>query len=421
VLIFAPTAATLMHVAGFLERWMRNVRSDQSAWGGTVPEIVPLPPAVAAASDPPVRASAGWSDVITAAPRVLYDHYGDDRFLSDNFDAMRAWVDVQTRQARDLLPPRLRDVTITSDQRERQMLLWNGVPNFGDWLAPSTMSDHDQDPLEALGRAARLTGEHTGPAFQAMSLDNLAFTAESIGRHEVAERARQHVRRVRHAYAFEYIGDDGRIEPDMQGVYVLALAARLVPDHHRPAVAQQLVRLIRDNGNHLDTGFASVGYLLDVLWDTGHADLARTLLLQDTMPSWLYEVSKGATTIWESWDAIREDGTVNATSLNHYAYGCVVDWMMRRLAGIVLTAPGYRTVRIEPDLDGPLDACSAHIDTPYGRLAVDWQRSGARAEVVVSVPVGVMGSFSAAAGWSHDGGSGPFGSGRHRIHVHRQP
>jgi alpha-L-rhamnosidase len=420
VQIFAATAATLMNVAGFLERWLRNVRTDQRAWGGIVPEIVPLPPAVAVANEPtPVRASAGWSDVIAIAPWVLYCHYGDDRFLSDNFEAMLTWVGVQSDQAREFLPPRLRDVELSPDQRERQELLWNGVPNFGDWLAPSTMFDSAENVLEALNRAPELTSELTGPAFQLMSLEHVARAAAVLGNDDLASKYRDQAGRVEAAFTTEYVREDGWIAPDMQGVYVLAVASGLVPETHRPLLAEQLVRLIRQNDDHLDTGFASVAYLLDALWDNGHAEVARSLLFQDTVPSWLYEVRMGATTIWESWDAVAEDGTVQPTSLNHYAFGCVVDWMMRRIAGITLLAPAYRVVGVQPDLNGSLTTCAAHIDTPYGRLSVDWQRSDEKAEVLVTVPIGVEARFEAPAGWSHDDGTGVFGSGSHLIHLGR--
>ena len=132
-------------------------------------------------------------------------------------------------------------------------------------------------------------------------------------------------------------------------------------------------------------------YLLDALWDHGERALARTILWQDTAPSWLYEVNLGATTIWENWDAMAPDGSVTASSFNHYAFGCVDDWLYRRLGGITPTAPGYRSSRIEPDFDAPLDWARAHHDTPYGRLAVEWRRDAGtprRVTVVARVPVG---------------------------------
>ncbi|GAB3794305.1 hypothetical protein GCM10028798_00590 [Humibacter antri] len=416
--IFAPTAATLMGVAAFLDRWLANVRIDQRAHDGVVPIIVPLPPAMddPVASDDglfDIRAAAGWGDAITIAPWALYRHYGDIRFLADNLEAMRAWVDHQTASAADVLPPRLQDAALADRQRANHALLWNGPFNFGDWLAPSTLVGGD-DEFQAMMNAPRLTAELTGPLFQLLSLDLLADAASELGDDGLADACREHAQKVRAAFVAEYVEPDGRIRPDLQGIYVLALAFDAVPADRRQRVVDRLVALIHEAGDHLDTGFVSVPYLLDVLWENGHRDLARTLLHQDTAPSWLYEVEHGATTIWETWHAVHEDGTVDRVSMNHYAFGCVVDWMMRRIAGIDLIEPGYRRARIAPDLDGRLERCRAHVDTPYGRLAVEWSRRDDGASVTVTVPVGISVDVELPEGWSA-AGRRTLGHGMHRL------
>ncbi|MGN6198435.1 family 78 glycoside hydrolase catalytic domain [Humibacter sp.] len=422
--IFAPTAATLMGVAAFLDRWLANVRIDQKAHDGVVPIIVPLPPAM---DDPEpvsdddlfnIRAAAGWGDAITIAPSALYRHYGDIRFLADNLEAMRAWVDHQTASAAEVLPRRLADADLTDEQRANHALLWNGPLNFGDWLAPSTL-EGGEDEFQAMMKAPLLTAELTGPLFQILSLDLLAASASELGENELADACHEHAGKVRAAFAAEYVEADGRIHPDLQGIYVLALAFDAVPADRRQAVVDRLVELIHEAGDHLDTGFVSVPYLLDVLWENGHRDLARTLLHQDTAPSWLYEVDHGATTIWEAWHAVHEDGTVDRVSMNHYAFGCVVDWMMRRVAGIELVEPGYRSTRIAPDLDGRLDRCEAHVDTPYGRLAVEWNRQDDAAWITVTVPVGVTAEVELPESWSADGDL-TLRHGVHRLNARRQ-
>ncbi|VXB27277.1 Alpha-L-rhamnosidase [Microbacterium sp. 8M] len=411
--IFTPTAATLMGVAAFLDRWLRNVRVDQAAHDGIVPIIVPMPPAMDDPDRPnaglgDIRAAAGWSDAITIAPWELYRHYGDPRFLRDNLDAMRTWVEHQTADAAATLPARLDPASLSPERLARQRLLWNGRMNFGDWLAPSTLDGSRPeaaglDEFSAIMLAPQLTAELTGPLFQIRSLDLYAASAEAVGDAATAAQAREHAAAVRAAFAAEYVSDDGRIGPDMQGIAVLALAFDAVPEELRPRVVSRLVELVHEAGVHLDTGFVSVPFLLDVLWDEGHRDLARALLVQDTAPSWLYEVDHGATTIWEAWNAVHEDGTVERMSMNHYAFGCVVDWMMRRLAGIELVEPGYRRTRIAPDLDGVLEHCRAHVDAPAGRIAVDWRRHGRTADLNVDVPLGVTAEVALAPGWAIDG------------------
>jgi alpha-L-rhamnosidase len=355
---------------------------------------------------------------VTIAPWELYRHYGDPRFLSDNLDAMTAWVEHQTKDAAVTLPPRLHDAPLSERQRANHALLWNGRMNFGDWLAPSTLASGD-DEFEAMMLAPKLTAELTGPLFQLRSLDLLAAAADELGDDAEATRRRAHAAEVRRAFAEEYIADDGRIIPDMQGVYVLALAFDAVPADRKAAVVDRLVALIHAAGDHLDTGFVSVPFLLDVLWENGHAELARTLLHQDSAPSWLYEVDHGATTIWEAWHAVHEDGTVDRVSMNHYAFGCVVDWIMRRQAGIDLVAPGYARWRIAPDLDGRLDHCGAHVDTPFGRLAVDWSRDRDAASLTITVPPGTTGEVVVPDAWRLDG-EPEHGAGTHTLTIARE-
>ncbi|MDN4476808.1 family 78 glycoside hydrolase catalytic domain [Demequina sp. SYSU T00192] len=416
--IFAETASTLMGVAAFLERWLADVRRDQDRRDGGVSAIVPEPPAMggdfgAGTIFGEIRTPAGWADAITIAPWALYRHYGDPRFLADNLDAMRTWVEFQTAQAASIQPAWLADAAPTPEREARHALLWNGSLHFGDWLTPSTMVGFDEHPGDAILRAPVQTSEIVGPVFQVCSLQLLARAEAELGNHERAAALEARLAAVRAAFAAEYIGPDGEMTPDLQGMYVLALAFDMAPEALRPRLVERLVTLVHGAGDHLDTGFLSVPYLLDVLWDHGERDLARRLLVQDTVPSWLYEVEMGATTIWEAWRAVHEDGTVEEMSMNHYAFGCVVDWIIRRQAGIELIAPGYRRSRIAPDLDGDLTRSRAHVDTPYGRLAVAWERDDARSTVTVEVPVGVTAEVELPPTWRTDAPTAL----RHGTHV----
>lgn len=389
--IFAPTAATNMGVGPFLSRWLRIVRDDQLP-DGRIVNISPIPPqldflmhAPPPSYDDPIlllASSAGWGDAIAIVPQVLYERYGDRRVLADNYPAMVAWVEYQIRSAAEGVPPRLAGVELSDAQRERQQYLWNTVPHFGDWLAPSTLRGSEGSQMNA----PRRTGEVVGCLFHGRTLEIVAQVAEVLGHDADAERYRRRADRVWEAFAAEYIGDDGRILGDLQGPSVLALAFGAVPERLRGAVVDRLVELIHEAGDHLDTGFVSVPFLLDVLWTHGHRDLALTLLWQDTAPSWLYEVDRGATTIWEGWEAIQPDGVVTDLSFNHYAFGCVDDWMYRRLGGLQATTPGFRRSRIEPAFTSGLDDVSATIETPYGALQCEWHRRGDQVEVEVHVP-----------------------------------
>ncbi|MFK0120434.1 family 78 glycoside hydrolase catalytic domain [Streptomyces sp. NPDC090994] len=407
--VFAPAATNNALVAPFLTRWLDNLRTDQDA-EGRVPIVSPRSAyddqlAEAAEGFASIKACAGWSDAIALVPWTLYERYGDRRVLRDNLDAALRWIGHQRARAADL-PDRLRDIPLDPERRRRQALLYNAGEHFGDWLTPSTLEGR---PLhEAIGIAPRLTAELVAPMFQARTLTITARSAAVLGHSALAGRLRAEAAEVRAAFTAEYVGPDGRLPVDLQGPYVLALAFDMVPAALRPALVGHLVRLITERGDRLDTGFLSVPYLLDVLWEAGHADLARRLLWQDRCPSWLYEVDRGATTVWESWDAIAPDGTVRAVSFNHYAFGCVDDFLYRRIAGIRPTAPGYRSVTVEPDLAGPLDRCAAEVGTPYGPLRVDWSVADGTAVVHVDVPHGVdavlvaAGRSTALAPGTHD-------------------
>ena len=160
----------------------------------------------------------------------------------------------------------------------------------------------------------------------------------------------------------------GRVGADKQASYVRALHFDLLPEKLRPAATARLIELIRKAGTHLGTGFLSTPFLLPVLAETGHLDIAYELLLQDTAPSWLYPLTKGATTIWETWEGIAPDGKVTA-SLNHYAYGAVGSFLYEYVAGIRPLEPGFRRIEVHPHPGGGLTyARSSHTSPHRGGL-----------------------------------------------------
>ncbi|THG31611.1 family 78 glycoside hydrolase catalytic domain [Naasia lichenicola] len=389
--VFAAAAANNAQVVPFLSRWLANLRADQLADGG-VPIYSPRSPhdiesQAAARGIGAITVAAGWSDAIVLVPWTLYERTGDRRVLAENLGAMLRWIEYQTRTAAMELPNALDGVELSSERAAAQALLYNTGDHFGDWLTPSTLAGR---PLhEAIGIAPELTKELIAPMFQAHSLGLAARIAAILDLPEQAEALAAHAASVRAAFIAEYVSDDGELPVQLQGVYAIALAFDLVPEALRSRAADRLAALVADNGDRLDTGFLSVPHLLNVLDATGHTELARRVLWQTEMPSWLYEVDHGATTIWESWDAIAPDGSVREVSLNHYAFGCVDDWLFGRIAGIRSTAPGYRALRVEPDLDPHLDWVRAKLGTPFGPVEVSWTRRGGEVEVETVLPGGI--------------------------------
>ncbi|MBB6672379.1 alpha-L-rhamnosidase [Cohnella nanjingensis] len=382
--VFAPTAAFNMDVSAFLSRWLVNVRKEQFP-DGQIPNFVPTGGNyVRESSAMGQLSSAGWGDGIVIVPWALYRSYGDVRVLADNYEAMTRWHAYVRRTAENELPEGF-DTGGDAERLARQRYLWNTGFHFGDWLIPSIVMNREegQGPMDS----ALLTKELVATCCYAYSSQLLADISDVLGKPEEAGHYRELNAQIRQAFEAEYVADDGRLSSHYQGIYVLALQMNMVSNARRGLLVRQLAHLIEANGDRLDTGFLSVPFLMDVLCREGRTDMAYRLLYQTACPSWLYAVERGATTVWESWSAIAPDGTVGHMSFNHYAFGCIGDWMYRHLAGLRAEAPGYKKSRIELHPDCGLTSAAVRLQTGYGLLASAWSRDGDRIALTVNVPV----------------------------------
>jgi alpha-L-rhamnosidase len=387
--VFAPAATNNMHVHQFLRRWLANVRAAQLG-NGQIPLIVPNTPSFARMMPFASQPAAGWSDAIALVPWTLFERYGDRQVIEENYAAMAAWHAYVEEVAQRGVPERYQTEPESSAVRARQQFLWNTGFQFGDWLTPSTLSG---SPLD-MWNAPRLTGELVGSAFYYRTTLTVLRAAELVGDLATVRRLEALAPRIRQAFCDEFIQPDGRMSVELEGAYVLALAFGLPPESLRPAIGGHLAALIEAAGRRLDTGFLSLPFLLDVLVDIGRKDLAYAILMQDKAPSWLYQVDRGATTIWEEWAAIDDDGQPHAMSFNHYALGAVDDWLFRQVAGIKAQSPGYGELLIEPDLDSPFRQLRARIATPYGPVVVELDRSNPSGRLAVEVPANVSATLS---------------------------
>ena len=401
--VFAPTAAFNMDTRGFLRTWLRNVRADQLS-DGQIPNIVPFAPTyrdVVFASAGGVS-STGWGDAIIAVPWAQYQLLNDKRVLADCYQAMKKWIAYGTKCSEEGVPEKYRNTTDKATI-DRQRYLWNTGFHWGDWLVPSiVLSNGEIDMFQSSLR----TREIVAPAMFARSVRLMATIAGVLEHHEDQRRYEQQFAQIRRAYIEEYIKPDGTIASDypLQGIYVMVLAFGLYPDELKDALVQHLVSMIEHNGGLLDTGFLATPYLLDVLVDTGHSDLAYRLLFEERCPSWLYEVKMGATTTWESWQAILEDGTPTDVSYNHYANGCVADFIYRHIGGLTATTPGYRTFDIAPDYSCGLHEVHLSYDSVCGLIAVNWERNGSSVKLEVTVPQNTTARIRKGDTWQTVGG-----------------
>ncbi|MGH2565482.1 MAG: alpha-L-rhamnosidase C-terminal domain-containing protein, partial [Ginsengibacter sp.] len=273
--------------------------------------------------------------------------YGDTGILRQQYPSMKAWVDfIKSRS---------------------QNYLWtdNG---YGDWYAPG-----EKTPLPFIDEC-----------FFVYSTQLLIHAATILNNSNDILFYSEVLKKIKQAFAKQF-----GVIPQTQTACVLALQFDLLPDSLRQKTAEKLKVLITANNNHLATGFLGTPYLLHVLTQYGYMDLAYTLLLQQTYPSWLYPVRRGATTTWERWDAIRPaDSTLQETSFNHYAYGAVGDWLYRVVAGIDAIEPGYKKIKIAPHPGGGLTWAKASYECSYGKIVSQWKFKSNAFLMHVEIPAG---------------------------------
>jgi alpha-L-rhamnosidase len=279
--------------------------------------------------------------------------------------------------------------------------LWEGDFQYGDWLDPTAPPEY---PAEA-----KASQDLVATAYVFRSADLTCRAAELLGDVATAAYYAESAAAVRAAFLAEYVTPAGRMMSDAQTAYALAIVFGLAPTEQHEALGNRLAVLVRESGYRIGTGFVGTPIINDALTRTGHGDVAARLMVQTECPSWLYSVTMGATTIWERWDSMLPDGTINPgqmTSFNHYAFGAVADWLHRVLAGLAPAEPGYRRLRIEPHPLPGFDFADAAHETPYGRAYVRWDRSGDDVVVRATVPPGVTADVLLPDGARHQVGSG---------------
>ena len=359
----APTAAFLYDCHGLLTSWLQDVAAEQLE-DGTVPWYVPVIPG--GAEWTPFRPGAGWGDVVTLTPWTMHVAWDDVELLRRQYDSARRWVDLITRLAG---PSRL----------------WDHGFQLGDWLDPAAPPD---DP--AAGRTDRYL---IATAYFAWSARHVARMADALGRPADHERYALLAQQVGEAFQAQHLLPDGRLTSDTQTAYAIALEFDLLPDQQaRARAGRRLAELVVASGHLIETGFIGTPLVVPALSSTGHLDTAYDMILQRKCPSWLYAVEQGATTIWERWDSLLPDGTVNPgqmTSFNHYALGAIATWLHTVVAGLCAETPGYRDVVFRPRPGGGLTWAAAAHESPYGRIAIRWEQLPRELQVHTTVPIGV--------------------------------
>lgn len=383
--VFCPTASYLYDCDGLLASWLVDVALEQQATGG-VPFIVP--DVLDSAKVP----AAAWGDVAVVLPWVLYQRFGDLGVLEVQYPSMKGWVD---------------QVLALAGERH----LWEGGFQFGDWVDPDA-------PPELPGKAkADSDLVASGCLYRSASL--LAEAAALLGESADAEYYAAEAEQVRRAWLAEYGTPAGRILSDAQTSYALAIEFGIATGELAQRMGDRLAWLARRDGYRISTGFVGTPLVTDALTRTGHLREAGRMLAQTECPSWLYPITMGATTIWERWDALLEDGSINPgemTSFNHYALGAVADWLHRVVGGLAPAAPGYHRLEIAPRPLPGLDWAATAHETPYGRASVEWRREDGRIGITATVPANATASVRLPDGQEFD-----VAAGRHCWTVDNPP
>lgn len=390
IAVFAPTSCYNFDMGRFLRKWLRDVRSEQRRGGG-IPVTVPaqgfgFPTTI------PAMAVDFWGDACVLVPWALYQAEGDEDVLRENFDTMKRYVDACRFWA-------------GLGVGDHHYIWHTPAPlHFGDWVAPD---------VPQMGQwQARSKWTATASLRNTSSL--VARIAHILGDREAEERYGRLSERVARAYENVFTDGGGRLKEEFQTAYVLPIHYRIFQGENLDHAVDNLVRLVEKSHYCIGTGFPGTPYILFALADNGRADVAYKMLMNTACPSWLYEVVMGATTIWERWDGLDEngecpigdDGTDLMISYNHYASGAVGDFLYRRVAGIEPEEAGYRRFSVRPLVGGGLTSASGSLETPYGTARSSWSVQDGVFSIEVEVPLGTTCDLTLPDGEAHELSSG---------------
>lgn len=380
--VFARTAAFNFDVKKFFTKWLGDMALDQLEDGG-IPGVIPN-------SIDHHAISSGWADSCTIVPWEMYLAYGDTKVLKDAFPMMKKFINYIRKAG-------------------RVEELWLDRWHYGDWLALE-----DGKPCGSSGATQR---DFIASAYYARSTEILVNTGKLLG--EDVSEYEELLKKIKKAFHENFMENglpcmskigtlreekNHEEQPVIKAITQTSVSIALCyglyeGEEERQKLADCLVDLIHKNDDRLATGFLGTPHILHALSDNGYADVAYTLLFQEKMPSWLYSVKHGATTMWERWNCIKEDGTfssVGMTSFNHYAYGAVADWLYGDVAGIKILSDGagYSHISIAPIPSEKLGFVNCKVDTVKGAVISNWYYKKDHIHYEITVPNGTVAELS---------------------------
>jgi alpha-L-rhamnosidase len=386
--VFARSASYVTKSAPFFEKYLVDVRDAINSLGAfphfaptTWPEETETRGWLEGEVVRPLfvhesSGSPGWGNGGVSLPWELYVMTGDLRMVQEHYDAMVRWVELLVERNPDLI--------------------WRNLVgnDYGDWLSVPLSAEHKPEPrVRSVYSTSPKRALSTAFLYRDATL--VARFAKVLGRDDDAERFQALAERIGDAYRTAFVDDEGRIEGGTQTLYAQALWYGLVPQAMREQTAAHLEEAIHAADDHVSTGILGLVNLLPTLAACGRTELAYTLLLQEDIPGWIWMLRNGATTIWERWDNIKADGSlqdVQMNSFNQSPLGCVGQWLYETIAGISPDpdAPGFRRFHVRPQPGGGITSASATHVSPHGEIRCAWERDGDRFALDLVVPAGTV-------------------------------
>ena len=365
--IFASTACFHMDSGSFFHHYMKNMQAEQEKCNGAIPFFVPRPKVKKEEHTNPFYLDSGaavWGDAATLIPWRLYQFYGDKAMLEEQYPVMKAWVDYEYERTKENEIP----------------YLWQNDRQLGDWLALD--NGNINNPI------GKTDSGFIASVYHCWSTKMVKEAAESLGLEEskvYAEREKE----IRNAILNYYFPDKKFCLEYTQTACALLLYLKLYPEGEREVITAKLAELLKKNNGHLNTGFVGAPILCMALSENGQNQLAYDLLLNEDYPGWLHEVNLGATTVWERWNSLEEDGSISGTgmnSLNHYAYGSIAEWIYRYMCGLNPSIGEAVKMTIYPMPDQRLKKAEGSWRSVFGKYVCAWNWKSEQ-EVVCNIEV----------------------------------
>lgn len=365
--IFASTACFHMDSGSFFHHYMKNMQAEQEKCNGAIPFFVPRPKVKKEEHTNPFYLDSGaavWGDAATLIPWRLYQFYGDKAMLEEQYPVMKAWVDYEYERTKENEIP----------------YLWQNDRQLGDWLALD--NGNINNPI------GKTDSGFIASVYHYWSTKMVKEAAESLGLEEskvYAEREKE----IRNAILNYYFPDKKFCLEYTQTACALLLYLKLYPEGEREVITAKLAELLKKNNGHLNTGFVGTPILCMALSENGQNQFAYDLLLNEDYPGWLHEVNLGATTVWERWNSLEEDGSISGTgmnSLNHYAYGSIAEWIYRYMCGLNPSIGEAVKMTIYPMPDQRLKKAEGSWRSVFGKYVCAWNWKSEQ-EVVCNIEV----------------------------------